>query len=86
MCKFSCYGRGTVRDSIYEKRASLARSADGQRRDPSDQLFVNEVLSQQAFMAMRQLRAAKKEGLIHSVFTTYGHIFVRTKQHGVRCV
>ena len=71
VCKFARIGRGSVRDAVYEKRATLGKDQNAQPRERSDQLFVNEMLSQGTHTAFMQLRAAKKNGQIHSVHTRY---------------
>ena len=84
MCKFAQYGKGSVRDKIYESRVKLAKTLDGQPRDAADQLYVNEVLPPRAYDMLAKLRAARKRGVIHNVFTSYGHIFVKIRQHGAK--
>ena len=82
VCKFVRSGQGSARDKIYENRWKLGQDANGQRRGKEDSLFVNELLSQGVQSAFTQLRAAKKSGVIHSVHTRYGQIFVRMFKHG----
>lgn len=82
VCKFMRYGRGSPRDTIYEKRVTLGRDEAGQRREKSQSLFVNEKLSEGAQSAFTELRNAKREGLIHAVFTRDCRICVRMFEHG----
>ena len=82
VCKFSRCGKGSTSDNIYEKRASLRTDESGQPRDKSDQLFINEMVSAKTNNVLKKLRDAKKAGVIHSVFTNYGHIYVRMIEHG----
>ena len=77
VCKFTRCGRDSPRDVIYEKRASMGRDENGQRREKSDSLFVNEVLTEGAQSAYAKLRKAKRDKLIHTVFTRGGRIYVR---------
>ena len=84
ICRFSRWGQASVRDEIYENRMGLGKDENGQKRDSSDQLYVNERLTPGAAAAYHSLREQKKKGLIHSVYTKYGIIYVRTKQHGAK--
>lgn len=82
VCKFMRYGRGSPRDTIYEKRVNLGKDEVGQRRARSQSLYVNEMLPEGAQSAFAELRNAKREGLIHAVFTRDCRICVRMIEHG----
>ena len=83
-CRFACWGPGSVRDAIFDARMRLGKNQQGQRRDPGDQIFVNEQLTPGALEAYKKLRAARKKGEIHSVHTRYGHMYVRMFEHGAK--
>ena len=82
VCQFARYGPGSVRDAIYDGRMSLRKDARGQERERDDQVFINEMLTPGAHTAYLKLRAAKKQGRIHTVYTKHGYIYVRLIQHG----
>lgn len=84
VCRFSRWGQASVRDRIYDNRVGLTKDENGQRRDNSEQLYVNERLTQGAAAAYRSLREEKKRGRIHSVYTKHGAIYVRMKQYGAK--
>ena len=84
VCQFARWGQGSVRDRIYDSRMSLMRDTNGQMRDRSEQLFVNEKLTHGARAAYLKLREEKRSGRIHSVYTKHGIIHVRIKQHGAK--
>ena len=84
MCKFTRYGNNSVRDQIYEGRVKLARTPDGRPREQSEALYVNEVLSHDLYEVVKQLRDARKNRIIYSVFTVYGHIYVKPSQFGAK--
>ena len=73
-----------MRDKIYDSRMELAKDENGQRRDRSEQLYVNEKLTNGASAAYRSLREEKRGGRVHTVYTKHGIIYVRTKQHGAK--
>ena len=84
VCQFSRWGPGSVRDAVYDGRLALRKDASGQVRDRADQLYVNEKLTPGALDAFARLRTAKRNGRIHSVYTKYGIIYVRSFQHGAK--
>ena len=84
VCQFARCGQASVRDEIYDSRMALMKDENGQMRDSSEQLFVNEKLTTGAFAAFLKLREEKRRGRIHSVYTKYGVIYVRMRQHGAK--
>ena len=82
VCKFMRSDRGSPRDQIYRKRLSLGKDENGQRKSIENQLFISEMLTQGTQNAFSRLRRIKKEGLIHTVFTRQGTIYVRLIEHG----
>ena len=82
VCQFVSVGQNSIRERIYQSRVKLGKDENGQRRERDDQLFVNERLCDAAEAAYARLRKAKREGVIYSVFTRQGHIYVRLFQHG----
>lgn len=82
VCKFARSGRGSARDEIYQRRVSLGKDRNGERRSNASQLFINEMLTDGAQTAFTELRKAKRAGIIHAVFTRQGRIHVRLIQHG----
>lgn len=87
MCRFASWGPGTARDAIYDARTTLQRDERGARRDPQNQIYINEKLTAGAHDAFMRLRAARKKGDINSVHVKHGLIYVRMIQHGAKiCV
>lgn len=87
VCRFANWGPGTTRDAIYDARTSLQRDESGARRDPQNQIYINEKLTVGAQAAFMKLRAARKSGDINSVHVKHGLIYVRMIQHGAKiCV
>ena len=82
VCKFVRYGRDSPRDQIYQRRMSLGKDRNGERKSIQQQLFINEVLTEGAQYAYSELRKARKAGLIHTVFTRQCKIYVRMIEHG----
>ena len=82
VCKFTRCGRGSPRDMIYEKRVTMGKDENGQQRKRSDSVFVNEMLTEGAQSACTELRRAKRDGIIHTVFTRDCRIYVRMFEHG----
>ena len=84
VCQFSRSGQGSVRDKLYEDRMTLMKDKEGRARERGDQLFINEKLTAGAFSAYLKIREERRRGRIHSVFTKYGVIYVRMRQHGAK--
>ena len=62
VCRFSRWGPGSARDSIFEARMTLGKDQEGNRREASEQIYINEKLTPGAFDAYRKMRAARKRG------------------------
>ena len=87
VCRFARWGPGSIRDAIYDARTHLQRDGNGSRRQPQEQIYINEMLTTGAHNAFMKLRAARKRGEISSVHTRHGLLYARMIPHGQKiCV
>ena len=58
VCRLANWGPGTTRDAIYGTRTSLQRDERGARRDPQNQIYIDEKSTVGAHTVLMKLRAA----------------------------
>ena len=76
--QFVRYGKGTIRDQLYQARFELMKD-----RGKSRTIYVNESLSAMRRRQLNVLRTAKQRGRIHSVFTRDCAVYYRERRDGV---
>ena len=72
ICRFTKSGRGSIRDTIYQRRMEL-RGRD---------LYINECLTRRRSELFQILLRAKKEDKIYTVFSRYGQVYYKATKLG----
>ena len=72
ICRFTKSGRGSIRDTIYQRRMELR----------GRELYINECLTRRRSELFQILLRAKKENKIYTVFSRYGQVYYKGTKLG----